>query len=58
MNIGDTLYLSPTIETSAFVMKKDVPQKCTVIAVNEKHDHFTVRFHGYGFCETFKGARA
>ena len=43
MNVGDKLYLKPTIDCT--LMKgSGGPQPCRVVAVNEKHRHFTVEF--------------
>ena len=56
MNIGDKLYLEPTIPTSAFVTTRTGPQPCRVIAVNADHRHFTVQFDFPGgfFRECYK----
>lgn len=56
MNIGEKLYLEPTIDTSAFVRTRTAPMPCRVVAINEKHRHFTVAFDlpGGSFRETYK----
>ena len=53
---GDRLSLVPTIETSSWVNKKMGAKTCTVIAVNKKHRHFTVKFDFFGhpLRETYK----
>ena len=43
MNVGDKLYLKPTMD-SALMKGSSGPQPCWVVAVNEKHRHFTVEF--------------
>ena len=56
MNIGDKLYLEPTIPTSAFVTARTGPKPCHVIAINQRHHHYTVQFDfpGGSFRETYK----
>lgn len=56
MKIGDKLYLTPHLVTSALKMERNGPQPCRVIAINEKHRHFTVEFDfpGGSFRETYK----
>lgn len=56
MNIGDKLYLEPTIPTSAFVTAKTGPKPCRVIDINQRHRHFTVQFDFANGCfrETYK----
>lgn len=55
MNVGDKLYLRPTIDCT--LMKgNDGPYPCRVISANEKHRHFTVefKFPGGSYRETYK----
>lgn len=47
MKIGDKLYLTPHLDTSALKMERNDPQPCRVIAINERHRHFTVEFEFY-----------
>lgn len=56
MKIGDKLYLTPHLVTSALKMERNGPQPCRVIAINEKHRHFTVEFdfNGHPIRETYK----
>ena len=56
MKVGDVLYMTPTMDTSAFMGEKNGPRRCWVADVNEKHRHFTVRFdYPLGsFRETYK----
>lgn len=43
MKIGDTLYLKLTMDGNLMKGANDL-KTCRVIAVNEKHRHFTVEF--------------
>ena len=43
MNVGDKLYLKPTIDCT-LMEGNDGPYPCRVISTNEKHRHFTVEF--------------
>ena len=55
MNVGDKLYLKPTIDCT--LMKgNDGPYPCRVISINERHHHYTVRFDipSGSFRETYK----
>lgn len=56
MKIGDKLYLTPHLVTSALKMERNGPQPCRVIAVNEGNRHFTVEFDfpGGKIRETYK----
>lgn len=55
IQVGDKLRLRPTIYTSTFVGDGAL-MPCTVVAVNAKHRHYTVRFDFPlgSFRETFK----
>lgn len=44
MKVGDVLYMTPSMDTSAFMGEKNSLRRCWVAAVNEKHRHFTVQF--------------
>ena len=56
MRVGDVLYMTPTMGTSAFMGWKVGPRRCWVADVNEKHRHFTVEFDFFGhpLRETYK----
>ena len=44
MKVGDVLYMTPTLDTSAFVTARTGPHPCRVVSINKRHHHFTVEF--------------
>ena len=44
MKVGDVLYMTPTLDTSAFMKEKNGPRRCWVVSINKRHHHFTVEF--------------
>lgn len=44
VKVGDVLYMTPTLDTSAFMKEKNGPRRCWVVSINERHHHFTVEF--------------
>lgn len=56
MRPGDRFRMEPTIYTSSLTNERVGLMPCTVVAVNARHHHYTVRFDFPlgSFCETFK----
>lgn len=56
MKVGDVLYMTPTLDSKAFMRERIGPRRCWVADVNEKHRHFTVEFdfNGHPIRETYK----